>query len=194
MPDREQIQDLIVRAKAWTGETPLDADTFSLMWQMWTMLGELMPPTEAEPVDTDRIRREAQNEILAALEEFRNSRRSPSTIAVATDALRVARAIQAQLPDEPAHSICVHCGEPIQEASKRNGFVHGWRHLNGMLDFRQDMGGHDARPADWTDPGQGPKKPLKLSKLVKQAASEQMGGYPDESLLRLYRVLKDEGL
>ena len=135
---REQVQDLIDRAKAWTGETPLDADTFSLMRQMWVMLGALMPP-------------------------------------------------------EPKEVLCTFCDKPIIETSIRQS-KFGWRHLDGMRDFRKGMGGHDARPVDWDDPGKGPEKPPKLSKLVKQAASEQMGGYPDESLLRLYRVLKDEGL
>lgn len=144
MPDVEATRDLIQRAKDWTGKIALDADTFSLMRQMWTALEE---GVREPPIPED----------------------------------------------EPARNICVHCGTTIQKASKHNGFVHGWRHLNGVLDFEPGLRGHDARPDDWTDPDQGPKS-KKLSKIVKQAATRNHGGYPDESLMLLAEELKLNGL
>lgn len=50
------------------------------------------------------------------------------------------------LQDAPApRSVCVHCQEAIEATSIRTS-KYGWRHLNGMRDFRPGMGGHDARP------------------------------------------------
>ena len=147
MPDREQIQDLIDRAKAWTGETPLDADTFSLMRQMWTMLGELMPPSEAQLVEWVHRRNQFD------YDECQHGTYSggPSNGEPYAMCERQGKALYALLTSPKAST------QPVVPENPK-------------------------------------KKPRKLSKLVKQAASEQMGGYPDESLLRLYRVLKDEGL
>lgn len=147
--DQAMVPSNTLRYAAVALESSADnGDRFAAATIRDALAGHITEDVDQETL-VERVRREAQNEILEALEEYRNGRKSEQAISHATDALRVARTVAAR------------------------------RRLR--VTFKPN-------------PVAKPPGSKKLSKLVKQAASEQMGGYPDESLLRLYRVLKDEGL